>query len=67
VDVTTTPSFKVGVPKLLFEVRVRAGNSGPYPYDVSADGKQFLIETVPLEAEEAPITVVTNWQAGLKK
>jgi hypothetical protein len=34
---------------------------------VSADGKRFLIETVPLEAEEAPITIVTNWQAGLKK
>jgi Tol biopolymer transport system component len=67
VDVTTTSTFKVGVPKLLFEVRLRPGNSGPYPYDVSADGKRFLIETVPVEAEEAPITIVTNWHEGLKK
>jgi serine/threonine protein kinase len=67
VDVTTTPTFKAGVPKLLFETRLRNGNSGPYPYDVTADGKRFLIETVPIEAEEAPITIVTNWQADLKK
>jgi hypothetical protein len=34
---------------------------------VSADGKRFLIETIPDDAGEAPITIVTNWQAELKK
>jgi hypothetical protein len=67
VDVTTTPRFKAGVPKTLFEVRLRPGNSGPSPWDVSADGKRFLIETIPDDAGEAPITIVTNWQAELKK
>ena len=32
-----------------------------------ADGKRFLIDTAQPETAEEPITVVTNWQAGLKK
>jgi hypothetical protein len=36
-------------------------------YAVSADGRRFLIAK-PLEENAAePITVVLNWQAGLKK
>ena len=37
----------------------------PYSYDVTADGKRFLIVSAP--ANTPPITVVLNWQAGLKK
>ena len=40
---------------------------GRYPYDVSADGQRFLINTAPEQAVSAPITVVLNWTAGLKK
>ncbi len=35
-------------------------------YEVSKDGQQFLIAT-PAQAGGAAITVVLNWQAGLKK
>ena len=35
------------------------------PWDVSRDGKRFLINE-PLD-RGAPITVVMNWQAALKK
>ena len=38
-------------------------------WDVTADGKRFLA-AVPLQAQQnanTPITVVLNWEAGLKK
>jgi hypothetical protein len=36
-------------------------------WDVAADGKRFLINTVVGDSTAAPITVVLNWEAGLKK
>ena len=35
-------------------------------FDVSGDGQRFLI-TVPVEGSSAPITVVMNWTADLKR
>lgn len=59
-------SFHVGIPKMLFETHM----TSPFywtSYDVSADGRRFLIP-VPVEQETAlPMTVVLNWMAGLKK
>jgi Tol biopolymer transport system component len=54
-------SVQASEPKALFEV------SAPAPFDVSKDGR-FLLQ-VPLSQGEStvPLTVVTNWQAGLKK
>jgi Tol biopolymer transport system component len=60
-------SFEVGVVKPLFVVRTPIGFGLGYPYDVSADGQRFLINTLPEQTASAPITVVVNWQAGLKK
>jgi len=37
-----------------------------YPYDVSADGQRILA-LLPDYSENAPLTVLINWQAGLKK
>jgi eukaryotic-like serine/threonine-protein kinase len=57
-----------GTPVVLFQTRGVGGatdvNFG-YNYDVSADGR-FLIDTV-LEDAASPITLLQNWQAGLKK
>jgi hypothetical protein len=37
-------------------------------YDVTADGNRFLINTTGGSvAASPPLTVVTNWTAGLKK
>jgi len=36
-----------------------------YPYDVAADGR--ILALVPERSEDAPLTVLVNWQAGLKK
>ena len=40
-------------------------NGSGYPYDVSADGARFLINTTPEETASTPLTVVLNWMAGL--
>ena len=41
--------------------------SGEFRYAVSADGKRFLVQASAMDAAQPPITVITNWQAGLKK
>ena len=69
VEVSTTGSvFKPGIPKLLFEAPIFGGLSAPAGkyWDVSPDGKRFLINTVS-EQNAAPITVVLNWAAMLKR
>jgi hypothetical protein len=69
VDVAATASFQAGVPKVLFEAPISNGtNAGNrHHWDVTADGKRFLINTDAIENNSAPINVVLNWTAGLKK
>jgi len=57
-------SFEVGAVKPLFEVRALDPTRDRFA--VSADGQRFLINTDP-QTTSAPITVVLNWAAGLKK
>ncbi len=55
-------AFETGVPQLLFKAPRDIG------WDVTADGKRFLLDAVPNEQGEAtPITIVLNWRAELKK
>jgi len=65
VDVSLNPVFRAGVPKPLFDFPP----GGP-AYDVSADGQKFVKMAVASsnpDAPPSPITIVLNWQAGLKK
>jgi serine/threonine protein kinase len=64
VDVSLSPTFQAGVPRVLFPA-----TSGPTPFDVSGDGQQFVKFSTASTANEPPppITVVLNWQSGLKK
>jgi eukaryotic-like serine/threonine-protein kinase len=57
-------SFEVGAVKPLFQTRATGVADR---YAVSADGQRFLIDTAPEHAASAPITIVLNWAAGLKK
>jgi Tol biopolymer transport system component len=57
--------FDVGAVQSLFQARPRTGKGSPY--DVSADGQRFLINTLPVLTDRPPFTVVFNWTAGLKK
>ncbi len=63
VEVGSGASFQAGVPKALFTTRFPFGNSW---FDVSRDG-HFLIPNLVEDSEAAPISVVINWAAGLKK
>jgi Tol biopolymer transport system component len=73
---TTTPTLVASVPKALFPAPIWGGGNvtNTTRYDVTADGKKFLINVLPVAttttttaAPPAPITVVLNWAAGIKK
>jgi Tol biopolymer transport system component len=70
-SVGARPSFEPGTPVPLFDAH---GNFErpfiAYTYDVTADGQRFLVETTASASSSSaapPLTVETNWQAGLKK
>jgi Tol biopolymer transport system component len=56
-------TFEVGSSKALFETRPnRNGNV----YDVSRDGRSFLVNTLAQAQTSEPLTLVVNWPAALK-
>jgi len=59
------PLFDVGAVTPLFATRFATTVSN-FPYDVSPDGRRFLVTTL-VEQAELPMTVVVNWTALLKK
>jgi Tol biopolymer transport system component/predicted Ser/Thr protein kinase len=62
VDVTTSPAFSAGKPRLLFEGQFAGGG------DVSPDGQRFLmIQAVEPEQPATQINVVLNWFEELKQ
>ena len=62
VPVKTGDVFESGTPEPLFWVRA----GGYLRYDVTADGKRFLINT-PSEEGASALSVVLNWTAKLKR
>jgi hypothetical protein len=68
VEVALGATFKAGVPKALFQAPLYGGGANPAQtrWDLTPDRQRFLINTIPAEAS-SPLTVVLNWQAGLKK
>lgn len=57
--------FEVGDVRPLFTIPVTAGR---FPYDVSADGQRFLVNTFADQTlTPEPMTVVVNWPAELKR
>jgi eukaryotic-like serine/threonine-protein kinase len=66
VDVNTSGNaVHLGTPHTLFQA---VGIQREYgPYDVTADGKRFLINSGNLKEGSDPFTLVQNWPAELKK
>jgi len=60
-------SFKVGPAVSLFEFRTGFVQDFAPPYAVTDDGQRFLINAVVETKPNAPLTVVVNWAADLKK
>jgi len=71
VDVKIGPKFESGIPHALFDSQMWGPAAvAVFRYDVTPDGRRFLVNTTrQAEAAAAPeaITVVTNWMTGLKK
>ena len=59
-------SLKLSLPKPLFPTRLQFDSSFRQ-YDVSADGKRFLLAQPLEESASVPITVIVNWPELLKK
>jgi Tol biopolymer transport system component len=61
-------TFELSTATVLFEAPVDSATTATANrYDVSADGQRFLVNAPVENAGPAPITVVVNWTAGLKK
>jgi hypothetical protein len=72
VDVTAGETLTFGPPRELFQTRMSLGGTLAYRmlrYDVTRDGKRFLInsEREGAEPTSPPITVVLNWQESLNR
>ena len=57
-------AIEVGTEQMLFDL---PGASASNIMDVSPDGQKFLINVPVVEQSKAPLSLVTNWDAGLKK
>ncbi len=66
-----TPRLEPGVPVPLFEVHTVTAGTLPnvlLEYDVTADGKRFVVASaVGTTASSPPLVAVVNWHAGSKK
>ena len=61
VDIQTSPTFRAGQPRALFELRTEN-------WDVAPDGKRFLVVKFPeTSADEAKMQVVVNWFEELRR
>jgi Tol biopolymer transport system component len=68
VDTQTDPAFQAATPHALFRspTIVNATNT-QQRYDVTGDGKKFLMVNGLVGEPSSPVTVVVNWETGLKK
>ena len=51
----------------LFDIRLRSSASDIGLFDVSADGRRFLVNTPVEQQTPSPVTVVVNWSAPLRR
>jgi hypothetical protein len=61
------PEFDIGAEIPLLEAHAASAGVPAYQYEVSADGKRFLIDVSVATASAVPLTVVVNWQAAYKR
>jgi hypothetical protein len=67
--IAQTTTFESSAPEPLFNAHL-AGSPGnvQFQYDVTADGKRFLLDTIDADQPSAPLlNVFVNWDAELKK
>ena len=67
-EVREVPEFRVGSVKPLFQTQIwgAGGVTNGHRWDAAPDGQRFLINSAAAVVPSS-ITVVLDWQAGLKK
>jgi len=71
VDVNTAGgTVQLGIPKALFHASFLGGTGGApgvaWRWDISPDGKRFLINTAVDDVATSPVTVLLNWPSTLR-
>jgi Tol biopolymer transport system component len=63
------PFLELATPVALFDSHIlkSPGTSGVFQYDVTADGKRFLVVANNVAASSPPLIAVVNWAEGSKK
>jgi Tol biopolymer transport system component len=65
VSVQATPLFRTSVPRALFDTRM--SQNGEWAYDVTPDGQRFVISVPVGDPSPAPITIILDWTAALRR
>ncbi len=65
IPITLGATLEFDAARTLFQTMLREATYGAY--DVAADGQRFLINLPPDGRDAKPITVITNWTAGLPR
>jgi Tol biopolymer transport system component len=60
-------TFSASAAAPLFEFRAGNANSAQTPYAVTGDGQRFLLNAIVVSEVAAPLTVVVNWTAEVKR
>ncbi len=66
VPVRTTPELTIGEPEALFEARRYTRNMSQ-EYGVTADGRRFLMATIPEASKPREVQIVLNWFTELER
>jgi Tol biopolymer transport system component/predicted Ser/Thr protein kinase len=61
----SSPALNPGTPVRIAQVFLRPPRDEEREYEVTRDGRRFLINHAPQEKRSLPITVVVNWQTEL--
>jgi Tol biopolymer transport system component len=69
VEMKAGGTFETGPPVTLFQTRTRPAVSfmDAFSYDVTSDGRKFLINTRVDEPNAAPLSVILNWSSEIEK
>jgi len=67
VDITPGPKLSAGAPKPLFKVAAPKTMGAYALYDVTPDGRRFLVVEPAYHGSSVPVNLVLNWTAGLRE
>ena len=59
--------FEASTPRPLFETPAESSSNIIWDYDVTRDGQRFIISEPAAGGETRPLSVLLNWQAGVKR